>query len=206
MSAELFDAGTVQEQSDNETIAGVVCGEPMSFKEADSGHVNPNYGTDRGYSINCQTCVPVFEARLRGYSVYARANTPGSMSGQLAHQTNLIWIDPVTGKHPDYIFNMNANSPEKYLTFINSVVKQGERYSIQFGWKNTERAGHIVNLDQTSFGQLRIKDNQRGLGERSEWIGDTEVLEYLSKMKYIGKNVPRLLRIDNMKFDYLLNP
>ena len=108
------------------------------------------------------------------------------MSSQLAHQTNLIWIDPATGTHPDYIYNVWANSPKKYLAFINSTVKQGERYSIQFGWKNTERAGHIVNLDRTPSGQLRIKDNQRGPGERSEWIGDAAVLEYLSRMKYIG--------------------
>ena len=202
MSAELFDAGTVQKQ--NETIAGISRGESMSFEEADSGHVNPKYGTDRGYSINCQTCVPVFEARLRGYPVCARGNTPGSMSSQLAHQTNLIWIDPDTGTHPDYIYNVWANSPKKYLAFINSTVKQGERYSIQFGWKNTERAGHIVNLDRTPSGQLRIKDNQRGPGERSEWIGDAAVLEYLSRMKYIGRNVPKLLRIDNMKFDHLV--
>ena len=77
-------------------------------------------------------------------------------------------------------------------------------HSIQFGWKNTERAGHIVNLDRTPSGQLRIKDNQRGPGERSEWIGDAAVLEYLSRMKYIGRNVPKLLRIDNMKFDHLV--
>lgn len=203
MSAELFDAGTEQKQNkSNETIAGVLPGDPMSFEEADSGHVNPKYGVDEGYAKNCQTCVPVFEARLRGYPVYARGNTPGSMSGQLSYQTNLIWIDPDTGMHPDYIYDVKANSPEKYLYFINSTVKQGERYSIQFGWKNTERAGHIVNLDRTPAGQLRIKDNQRGTGEKSEWIGDLEVLSYLSRMKYIGNNVPKLLRIDNMRFDH----
>ncbi len=202
MSAELLDAGTVQEQ--NETIAGVSRGEPMSFEEADSGHVNPKFGTDIGYYKNCQTCVPVFEARLRGYPVCARGNTPGSMLSQMSHQTNLIWIDPATGTHPDYIYNVWANSPEKYLAFINSTVKQGERYSIQFVWKDKEYTGHIVNLDRTPSGQLRIKDNQIGTKRRSEWIGDAEVLEYLGRMKYIGKNVPKLLRIDNMKFDYLV--
>lgn len=204
MSAELLEAGAVQEQSkENETIAGVLCGNPMSFEEADTGHVNPQYGTDERYSINCQTCVPVFEARLRGYAVCAKGCEAGSMSEKMSYQTNLIWIDPATGTHPEYIYDVKADSPEKYLSFIQSTVKQGERYSIEFGWKNTEYAGHIVNLDRTPDGKLRIKDNQRGSSEKSEWIGDKEVLSYLKCMKYIGDNVPKLLRIDNMKFDYL---
>lgn len=205
-------------------IAGVECGKTMTFEEANSGHVNPNYGTNPYYAINCQSCVPTFEARQRGYNVQALPNKKASMCEKLSRNTNLVWIDPETGEHPHYIFDHNAKSPKKYLDFIQNTVTQGERYSIEFGWSGRSRSGHIVNLDRTEEGLLRIKDNQRGLDEVSEWIGDAEVLRYLSRMRYkdlrIDKHikncerlgieyhlekitpVPKLLRIDNMEFDF----
>lgn len=206
------------------SIAGVKCGKAMTFEEADSGHVNPNYGTDPYYAINCQACVPTFEARQRGYNVQVLPNRKGSMCEKLSRNTNLVWIDPKTGEHPHYIFDHDAKSPKKYLSFIQKIVKQGERYSIEFGWSGRSRSGHIVNLDRTEEGLLRIKDNQRGQNEVSEWIGDAEVLKYLARMKYKSSNidefikncerlgveyslekitpVPKLLRIDNMEFDF----
>ncbi|CAL7909897.1 minor capsid protein [Fusobacterium necrophorum] len=189
-------------------IAGVVKGEPMTFDEADTGKVNPNYGVDRGYSINCQSCVPTFEARLRGYDVQTLANTKGSMPEKLSRYTNMIWIDPKTGKNPEYIFDDTARTPKKYLEFIKKTIEPNARYSIEFTWKGRENSGHIVNLDLNPEGLIRIKDNQRGINEDSEWIGDKEVLKYLSEMKYEIKTlglkipvVPKILRIDNMDFD-----
>lgn len=191
-------------------IATVVPGDEMSFDLADSGHVNPNIGKGYGYSINCQSCVVAFEARERGYDVQVLPNTTGSMLEQLSRNTNMAWIDPRTGKHPDYIFDNTRRTPEEYLEFINQVVKPGERYTIQFAWKGPGHYGHIVNLDRTKDGLLRIKDNQRKTSERSQWIGDVGVLDYLHKMKYEDRSlfskptpcVPQLLRIDNMDFDF----
>lgn len=192
-----------------EKINGVECGSPMTFEEADSGHVNPKYGTDYGYSINCQSCVPTFEARLRGYDVQVKANTKGSMCEKLSYKTNLAWIDPTTGEHPEYILDKSKTTAKQYLEFIKGVVKPKERYSIEFSWSGRTRAAHIVNLDLNEDGLLRIKDNQRGMNEISEYIGDAQVLKYLSKMKYVttiyGNKipcVPKLLRIDNMEFNY----
>lgn len=190
-------------------INGVKQGNKMSFAEADSGSVNPKYGTDIGYSKNCQSCVVTFEARLRGYDVQVLPNTRGSVLEYLSRNCNLAWIDPETGKPPEYIFDSSLTSASEYLNFVRDKVVQGNRYTIQFAWKGRGNCGHIVNLDRTNDGQLRIKDNQRGPGERSEWIGDTEVLEYLSRMKYydftiLGDKyscVPKLLRIDNMEFN-----
>lgn len=205
-------------------IAGVKADNPMSFEEANSGNVNPNYNKNEGYRINCQTCVPVFEARLRGYNVQALPNIKGSMSEKLSHQTNLIWIDPKTGEHPRYIFDHYAKTAKKYVEFIDSVVKQGERYSIEFFYKNRgSLGGHIMNLDRTKEGLLRLKENQVISG-RTEWLGD-EIIEYFKQANVIfhdpkadkainialkimpdydiGKQtpVPKLLRIDNMEFD-----
>lgn len=190
-------------------IANVIPGTPMDFAKADSGSVNPNYGKDHGYAINCQSCVVVFEARLRGYDVQVLPNRPGSVLEALSRDTSMAWIDPSTGKQPKYIFDETKRTPEEYLDFINEVVEKGGRYTIEFAWRGRGNAGHIVNLDRTPNGLLRIKDNQRGNGEKSEWIGDFEVLNYLYGMKYeehflFGTRpcVPQLLRIDNLDFNY----
>lgn len=191
-------------------ISNVSPGENMTFEQADSGHVNPNYGKDYGYSINCQSCVVTFEARERGYNVQVLPCTKGSALERLSHDPRMAWIDPKTGKHPDYIYDNNRRTPEDYLDFVNEVVKPGNRYTIQFAWKGQGHSGHIVNIDRAPNGLLRIKDNQRGPGEKSEWIGDFAVLDYLSRVKYEDTSlfggmtpcVPQLLRIDNMDFDF----
>ena len=190
------------------TLGGAMRGKPMSFEEADSCHVNPKYGSEPGYSVNCQSCVVTFEARLRGYDVYTKANVKGSMLERLSYRTNLAWIDPETGKHPAYI-SSDANTPKRYVRFLNQAIgRDGERYTIQFAWKGKNKGGHIVNLDRTESGELRLKDNQRGPHEKSEWIGDREISRYLSEVKFeMVRNKrkvnvgPRLLRVDNMEFD-----
>ena len=190
-------------------IANTIPGANMSFELADSGHVNPNIGKSEGYYINCQSCVVVFEARERGYDVEVLPNTKGSMLERLAYNTNLAWIDPETGKHPEYVYDNLRRTPDEYYDFIDSVVKPGQRYTIEFIHKRGS-GGHIVNIDRAKDGQLRIKDNQRRISERSEWIGANAVGEYLGKMRYenfslLGGStpcVPKLLRIDNMDFDY----
>lgn len=190
-------------------IAGVKRGEPMSFEEADTGHVNPNYGKDYGYSINCQSCVVGFEARQRGYNVSTKPNTNNPTAKMLSRFTNRAWIDPATGKNPEYICDKSKTyTPKTYKTYLESIIEQGKRYTLEFGWKGRGNSGHIVNLDRTDSGELRIKDNQRGLNEKSEWIGDKEILQYLSRLRYsrtfYGTKVntpPEVLRVDNMYFD-----
>lgn len=206
-------------------LGGAKRGRKMGFEEADSHNVNPNYRKEPGYSTNCQSCVVVFEARQRGYDVHTLPNTRGSMLSQLSRQTNLAWIDPATGKHPEYIMDAmkvigtpvtsanKAFTPKTYLKWLNGIIEQGKRYTLQFGWKGRNSGGHIVNLDRTASGLLRIKDNQRGKSynggwEKDEWIGDAEVLEYLKNLKYAQTiygteyhNGPKVLRIDNMQFD-----
>lgn len=190
--------------SKSATIAGTVRGREMSFEEADSGNVNPNYGVSEGFSYNCQSCVATFEARLRGYDVQVLPYTRGSMSEILSHQTNLIWIDPKTGQPPNYIFDESRTTASEYVEFMDGVVEQGNRYTIQFLWKGRGNGGHIVNLDRNEAGELRLKDNQRGIGEQSEWLGIAGLTEYFQDVKFKKLTepcVPRILRIDNMQFN-----
>ena len=190
-------------------IAGVKRGKPMSFEEADTGKVNPKYGKDYGYSINCQSCVVGFEARQRGYNVSTLPNKNNPTAKMLSRFTNRAWIDPATGKNPEYISDKSKTyTPKTYKSYLETIIEQGKRYTLEFGWKGRGNSGHIVNLDRTDGGELRIKDNQRGLNEKSEWIGDKEILQYLSRLRYsrtfYGTKVntpPEVLRIDNMYFD-----
>lgn len=192
-----------------ELIADIKRGKPMDFAGADSGNVNPLYGTSPGYSINCQACVVTFEARQRGYDVRVLPNTKGSMLEKLSRKTNLAWIDLETGEHPEYIFdNKKIYTAKTYKKYLENIIEQGKRYTIEFGWKGRSRSGHIVNIDRTDAGELRIKDNQRGMDEKSEWIGDKEISHYLSRLKYSTSiygtkysTPPKVLRIDNAGFD-----
>lgn len=198
-------------QKTEPAIAGVKRSTPMSHKEADTFHVNPNYGKDKGYSINCQSCCPVFEARRRGYNIIAKPNSDkrGSTAWALSHDTNLAYIDPSTGKHPDHIKDDTVTTPKKCVEWLKSIVKQGERYSFEFNWKGLRSGGHIVNLDLNENGELRLTDNQRGSHEKHEWIGDKEIRGYVSRIKYTRTFMgyqfysgPELLRLDNMDFDF----
>lgn len=181
----------------------------MTFEEANTYKTNPKYGTDRGYSINCQSCVVAFEARLRGYDVYTLPNMgKGTTSYKLSLDTALAWIDPKTMEKPELIANVDVRTPAQTVKFMHDTMQAGERYTLQVVWKGRGLNGHIVNLDYTDDGQLRLKDNQRGKGELSEFIGDKAIKEYLSRIKFLTKRGgkwyyvgPRLLRIDDKIFN-----
>lgn len=196
------------EEKNYNKISGISKGKPMTFEEANSGNVNPNFGKDEGYRINCQTCVVTFEARLRGYDVEALPNTKGSFLEKLSYRTNLAWIDKKTGKNPEYI-KAECNNAKEYLKFLKETLEPKSRYTIEFIWKGNKKTGHIINLDLTENGEIRLKDNQITGYYKDQYIGDKEVLRYLSEMKYTKKiygtkfySNPKLLKIDDLDFDY----
>lgn len=144
------------------TLAGVKRGKPMTRNEADGGKPNPNFDKGGGYHINCQTCVVAYEARLRGYDVAAKPNTRGSMLEKVSRRTNLAWIDPETGEHPEYIKNEKAKNAKSCAKWLRETVEEGKRYTIEFSWKGRGNGGHIISLDRDSKGRLRLYDPQCG--------------------------------------------
>lgn len=66
---------------------GVKRGAQMTTKEADLQSANPDYFKDSASQINCQTCVPTYMARLKGYDVTAKPCLPGSLSDYLSQNT-----------------------------------------------------------------------------------------------------------------------
>ena len=191
-----------------ETVGGAHrTAEFMTYDDADNGEVNPNIHQGGGFKTNCQSCVVVFEARQRGYDVEALPKTSNE-ARVLALNTRLAWRDADTGEIPKFIDARKAKTPKSCLSFLHETIEQGARYTFGFSWKGRRNSGHIVNLDRTEDGLLRITDNQRGTDEIMRYIGDKEVLQYLGRLKYTRtifgektSNPPELLRVDDKMFN-----
>lgn len=170
-------------------------GPEMSFTEADSGHVNPNLEECDGFQCNCQTCVVVFEARLRGYDIEARPMTEDSNAMQLSEKTNLAWLTE-DGKHPDYIMNFEANSVDAMYDFIDKTVKPGERYTLEGVWKGFFGCGHIISVFRETTGNLVFYDPQINQ-IYSKRVMKEELLPNMQKGNTEDTAI-KLLRIDNL--------
>lgn len=192
-----------------DAIAGVKRGEPMTHDQANHGNANPNFNKGGGYWTNCQSCVVAYEARLRGYDVITKPNTPNSKLKELSYKSHEAWIDPKTGKtpprptpHPD------IKSPVSARKVLEETIKPGERYTFAHSWKGRSRAGHIIRADRDDNGELRLFDPQSG---RTYQGGDID--RYLKQLKYKTKVAgisisvaPRILRVDNLDFNpYYVN-
>ena len=187
-----------------EKIANVAQGPKMSQEKANGGSVNPKYSERGGYTINCQSCVVCYEARLRGYNVSTKPNTRGSKLDKLSRQTYAAWLDPETGEYPKTILpEKPVRNYKQYYEFLKEKLKEGERYNIGFMWKGRSRSGHIVTMYREK-GDIILYDPQTGKKYKNEQMAD----EYLSRMKVAGStygisisSVPQLYRVDNMAFN-----
>lgn len=184
-------------------VAGVKRGEIMTRDEANHGKPNPNFRKGPGYDINCQSCVVTYEARLRGYDVQTLPNYKNKTTLALSRNTNLAWIDPITGKNAEYIVDKSITTAKAMLNYAESVVEQGKRYTIEFAWKGRSSSGHIISMDRDENGALRLYDPQIG----KTYLGN-EMRLYFNQIKYVrtiyGTKLPvppKILRIDDKLFD-----
>ena len=76
------------------------------------------------------------------------------------------------------------------------MPKPEERYTFQFGWEYS-RGGHIVSLDRNENGILKIYDPQVA----RTYMGDSEIFNYLQRIKTTSGWSPKILRIDNLGFN-----
>lgn len=169
-------------------IAGVKPGNAMTREEANGGKCNPHFqnASAYGYTTNCQTCVAVYEARLRGYDVRALPNNRNGYISDLSHDTTLIWVNPETGERPVQIHKGFGQRTEQYLE---GNVKEGGRYTLQF-MHGRGRTGHIVSIERVD-GALQMYDPQSG-----KHYDKKQILSYLS-----SKSDMRLTRVDTMSFN-----
>ena len=196
-----------------DSIAGVKRGAPMTHDEADSGHVNPKWEGGRGgpYSENCQSCVVVYEARLRGFDVDTFPNDSDHPTlDMLSKSTNMAWIDPKANGIPNYIFDKKEwrRKGEKldakmFENMLKDSMKTGGRYHLGFDRKGRKSTGHIVTITKDANNVLTIYDPQS-----NESFSGKAVSKYLKNIKYressygySWNNIPELLRVDDKIID-----
>lgn len=158
-------------------------GKPMSHEEADKGKVNPGITDDvwGGFGSNCQSCVIAYDARRKGYDVYAKSYTLSGAADRMARNITEAWSG---GRKFDIIPATN----EKELLSNFAQAKPGERFILGFGWKHANY-GHVVSVERTDTG-VRIYDPQHD---------QIYTIKDLSKIDY-SKNVATM-RVDDIDLD-----
>ncbi len=189
-------------------ISGVRKSMDMTFDDADGGRVNPNYknGGKSNYEENCQSCVVAFEARLRGYNVEASKTT--KLTNSLSWDAKKAWINPETGGVPNDIvpqdFDRIKGKPynsEKYIDFLNTQIKEGNRYNMSFLWKSKRgRVGHVITMYKDKEG-IKIYDPQSGKIEKDLKTFFKEVKFVSNSIGIKSNEIPQLYRVDNMSFN-----
>lgn len=152
-------------------IAGVAKGNEMSFEQADSGSVNPYYGSEQiGYYTNCQTCVATYIARRRGYDVRALPNLDNRDIAMLSYNPLSIYKDK-NGQKP-----IPSRKPygERTSAFLDKEVHDGRICSVSVKWRG-RNSGHIVTAERVN-GVVQVYDPQT-----NEKYSGKSINEFFSK-------------------------
>lgn len=153
---------------------------PMTFLEADNGRANINYRKGVEFKENCQSCVVVHEARLRGLDITALgySSKKDSMQYQLGEHFEMAWINPKTGKAP----NITTISGDN---LINHALKQMQvpgRYHIGVNYDKDN--GHVITAERLLNGKIILYDAQSG--------------DFMNLNEFIGIDSLEILRVDKL--------
>ena len=210
---ETGGAVKISEQNvDEPTIAGVKKGNPMSFYDAGNGKVNPKYDRGGGYHRNCQVCVAVFIARMRGYNVEALPfNEKNKYMMKLRRDPRLAFIDRETGEPPkEIVYPSNDIDYPNMLNWLNAVVKKDEIYGLICKVTPTKDGqdlyDHIILVSKLGDGKDSIifYDPQNNYSySANELIMIRFANEHIAGIKEIFQ--PHIFRLDNcdLNIEYL---
>lgn len=140
---------------------------PMSINEADKQNANPNYYKGEEYQINCQTCAPAYMLRLCGFDVWAKGNTPGSLSDWISYCHSFdIWMTkdkkPCTPTlYEDWMKKKGYKqmSKKRYEEFFEENCKEVGVYVTTIRWSRN-RGAHATILQRLPNGKLVYIDPQ----------------------------------------------
>jgi len=169
-------------------VAGVQHGEPMTREKANEGRPNPDFALERGYRENCTACVVAYEARLRGYDIEAMSRTGNDKITELMYAPYKAWFDTETKDTPNPT-RIPFETPEELKQRLVQKIERGSRYTFRFELKG-EEIRHIISADKDERGFLRLYDPQNGI----TLTGDS-TLVYLNIAA-----TAEILRIDNKLF------
>ena len=177
-------------------IGTVKKGDAMTFEQADGNKPNPNFYLGGGFRENCQTAVAVFEARLKGFNIRAKAfDGKDKVFKKLSKNPARAFIDPVTRKHPKWLEKDTFPSWKKGFEYVEKTVGNNQRYIMRFKWQNG--GGHVIVSMRTGEGLLFFYDPQSG------FIYKNEDIEWLFRKIDYSESFyqPELLRLDPLQFD-----
>ena len=159
---------------------------PMSFLDADSGRGNKNFGKGDLYSENCQCCVAVHEARLRGLNVTAVAYSAdrSSVQWRLGEHFEDIWVNPKTKRVP-VVQKITGKGDEAILHNLEKQMQSSGRYHIGVNFLNG--SGHIITAERLKSGKVIYYDAQSG--------------EFLNIREYAALESIELLKVDKLLFN-----
>ena len=90
--------------------------------------VRRSYNDRTARSVWRESCVVAYEARRRGYDVQSLPFKEDSEMDRLSSETNLAWIDPRTGKHPDHI-GTEVDDPPTFVQWMEDNLERSQIYA-----------------------------------------------------------------------------
>ncbi|MCF0219097.1 MAG: minor capsid protein [Muribaculaceae bacterium] len=187
-----------------EKVLGITKGKPKTVEQADEQSANPNYGKDRSFGINCQTCAPAYALRLLGFDVTAKANTRGSLSEYLSRQHSFEAWSNADGSKPtpsltyDWMVakGYKLMNKKRYEEYFNECCNETGVYILTIGWKGG--GGHATILQRFEDGTLsyiepQVYDKKTGARRSID-----ELCNYGSAKPIRTRGV---LRVDNKLFN-----
>lgn len=164
---------------------------PMTFFEADEGRANVNYGKGISFSENCQCCVAIHEARLRGLNLTAigYSEGAGSVTVKLGDRFQDIWVNAKTGKTPQ-VTMLKADTESALFDKLEKAMTAKGRYHV--GINFNDNTGHVITAERLESGRLLFYDAQSGDFLNIREYTTLESFEVLKVDKLIFK--PEMLR------------
>lgn len=158
----------------------------MTFYEANSGRGNIYYSKGGLYEENCQCCIAIHEARLRGINVTAKPYCldVNSVQWELGEHFERIWINPKTNKIPE-VQRIKGKNDKDILDKMRSQTQAEGRYHIGLNFSNN--TGHAIVAERLRDGSLFFYDAQSG--------------KFINIEEYINFDYIEILKVDKLLFN-----
>lgn len=144
-----------------------------------------HYGESEAFDANCQSCVAIHEARLRGLNITAKgySGNKDSASYLLGEHFELIWRNPKTGKSPQPTILRGENLLDK----LDRQTRAVGRYHV--GINSVNGTGHVVTAKRMKDGKFIVYDPQKNCFYNLKDFRDIEYFEVVKvdKMLIDGK-------------------
>lgn len=187
-----------------EVELGMKRGKRMPHEVADTGSVNPNYGSARKYRINCSTCSGAYILRRMGFDVEAKANIAANTLNRALSIGKTCWEKWIDGRTTytattDWMIKNRVICMDKaqYKRYIDDCTKEPGIYEWVVGWHDGG-GGHSTLIERTKDGKLRLIDQQNAVDAATA----AKKFEYwLDAADKFPTDTRGILRVDNAMFN-----